>query len=44
MLAEVQGNNGQTAMYRSLGRMFVLCEKEELTQDLNNDLERIAKE
>ena len=44
VLAEVQNNNGQSAMYRSLGRMFILCDKEELTQDLNTDLERIAKE
>ena len=31
-------------MFRSLGRMFILCDKDELTQDLNTDLERIAKE
>ena len=31
-------------MYRSLGRMFVLCSKEELSTDLNADLTRIAQE
>ncbi len=31
-------------MYRSAGRMFVMCTKEELAGDLNNDLTRIAKE
>ena len=31
-------------MYRSLGRMFILCDKAELTTDLNADLARIAQE
>ena len=44
VLAEVQNNNGQQAMFRSLGRMFILCDKEELTNDLNGDIERIGKE
>ena len=44
VLAEVQNNNGQQAMFRSLGRMFILCDKEELSTDLNGDIERIGKE
>ena len=44
VLAEVQNNNGQQAMFRSLGRMFILCDKEELSTDLNADIERIGKE
>ena len=31
-------------MFRSLGRMFVLCDKTELAGDLNADLQRIAQE
>ena len=31
-------------MFRSLGRMFILCDKDELTTDLNADLARIATE
>ena len=31
-------------MFRSLGRMFILCDKEELSTDLNADTERIGKE
>ena len=31
-------------MYRSLGRMFVLCTGDELTSDLNADLVRIDQE
>ena len=31
-------------MYRSLGRMFILCDKQELTTDLNADLTRIGQE
>ena len=31
-------------MYRSMGRMFVLCPKEELQGDLKSDLERIESE
>ena len=29
-------------MFRTLGRMFVLCSSEELTTDLNADLTRMA--
>ena len=43
-MAEVNKNNGTAAMYRSLGRMFILCDKAELTTDLNADLTRIAQE
>ena len=31
-------------MYRSIGRMFVLCSGEELQEDLNNDVASIEKE
>ena len=31
-------------MYRSLGRMFILSSKAELTQDLNADISRINSE
>ena len=43
-LAEVEKNTGSQAMYRSAGRMFMMCSKEELAADLNNDLTRIEKE
>ena len=44
VLAEVQKNTGSTGMYRSLGRMFVLCGKDELSADLNADMARIQAE
>ena len=44
VLAEVQKNNGQQQMFRSLGRMFVLCNADELAQDLNADLTRMSQE
>ena len=44
VLTEVQENNGQQTMYRSLGRMFILCDKAELSSDLNADLTRIDSE
>ena len=44
VLQEVSGNNGQKQMFRTLGRMFVLCSGEELTTDLNADLVRMAQE
>ena len=31
-------------MFRSVGRMFVTCSKEELSTDLNGDLTRIGQE
>ena len=44
VLGEVNKNNGEAKMFRSLGRMFVLCTKEELSNDLNADLTRINAE
>ena len=44
VLGEVAKNNGTQAMYRSLGRMFVLCQADELNTDLNADLTRINQE
>ena len=44
MLAEVQKNDGSQQMFRSLGRMFVLCSADELSNDLNADLTRINQE
>ena len=44
VLAEVEKNDGSQAMFRSLGRMFVLCDKTELASDLGADLSRIAQE
>ena len=44
VLAEVEKSTGERAMYRSLGRMFVRCDKSELATDLNADLTRINQE
>ena len=44
MLAEVQKNDGSQQMFRSLGRMFVLCSADELSNDLTADLTRINQE
>ena len=33
-----------TKMYRSIGRLFIVSKAEDLTADLNNDLQRIAGE
>ena len=42
VIAEVDKASG--AVYRSLGRMFVMQPKTELMTDLQNDLKRIAEE
>ena len=44
VLAEVAKNDGQQQMFRSMGRMFVLQSKDELSQDLNADMARITTE
>ena len=44
MLGEVEKNDGSRRMYRSMGRMFVLCGKDELKEDLAGDLARIAED
>ena len=41
-MAEVEKNDDSKRLYRSMGRMFVLCGKPELKEDLTNDLARIA--
>ena len=43
-MQEVQGNTGSQQMFRSLGRMFILCDKEELVGDLTADMARMDKE
>ena len=42
VMGEVEKNDPARGLYRSMGRMFVLCEKAELKEDLQNDLNRIA--
>ena len=44
VMGEVEKNDESKRMFRSMGRMFVLCSKEELTEDLNNDLSKIAED
>ena len=44
VLEQVQANTGESKMFRSMGRMFVLCSGEELARDLNADLSRISTE
>ena len=44
VIAEVTKNDGTQSMFRSLGRMFVLCPEDELMADLNTDLVRIDQE
>ena len=44
VLAEVAKAKDDQRMFRSLGRMFILCGKEELQTDLQNDLKRINVE
>ena len=44
VLGEVEKNDESKRMYRSMGRMFVLCSKEELAEDLNNDLTKISED
>ena len=41
-MSEVEKNEDSRGLYRSMGRMFVLCGKAELKEDLTNDLTRIA--
>ena len=31
-------------MYRSIGRMFIICSAEELQEDLKNDISSVTKE
>ena len=44
VLDEVAKAGDDQRMFRSLGRMFILVNKEELQTDLNNDLKRIQVE
>ena len=44
MTQEVEKNDDSKRMYRSMGRMFVLCSKAELKEDLQGDLTRIAED
>ena len=44
VLEEVKKNDGSQQMFRSLGRMFVLCPADELTTDLNADIARLNSE
>ena len=44
VMGEVEKNDPARGLYRSMGRMFVLCEKAELKEDLTNDLNRIAED
>ena len=43
-MGEVEKNDETKRMYRSMGRMFVLCPKAELKEDLNGDLARITED
>ena len=44
VMGEVEKNDPARGLYRSMGRMFVLCSKDELKEDLTNDLNRIAED
>ena len=44
VMGEVEKSDESKRMYRSMGRMFVLCSKAELKEDLGNDLTKIAED
>ena len=44
VMTEVEKNDDSKKLYRSMGRMFVLCGKDEPKGDLQNDLNRIAED
>ncbi len=43
-MAEVEKNDDAKPMFRSMGRMFVLCSKADLKADLTNDLNKILED
>ena len=43
-MGEVENNPETKPMFRSMGRMFVLCTKPELKEDLTNDLKKIEED
>ena len=43
-MAEVDKCGDSNRMFRSMGRMFVLCSKDELKSDLGADLEKLDAE
>ena len=44
VMAEVEKNDDSKPMFRSMGRMFVLCSKADLKGDLTNDLNKILED
>ena len=43
-MAEVEKCGDKNRMFRSMGRMFVLCSKDELKADLSTDLGKLETE
>ena len=44
VMEEVAKADGKTSIYRSIGRMFVMCTGTEMNEDLTTDLGNITKE